>query len=142
VDLRRAEDYPFKPPKNRFVTRVYSPNINSLGGHCLDIDHEKWSPALTLEKLCLYLHGILHEPSPDDPSVAAIAQLYRCDRAAFEATARRWMRRYARLGSIEPRSGRGWPPSSFCATGARGASGRVVRARSRSRRSSKHPPHP
>jgi len=98
VDLLIPDDYPFRPPKNRFLTRVFSPNINSFGGHCLDIDTDsQWSPALTLEKLCLALHGILSDPNPDDPLVADIATLYRLDHAAFEAKCRLWTRRFARL---------------------------------------------
>jgi len=37
----------------------------------------------------------LNDANPDDPLVPEIAQIYKTDKARFEATAREWTRKYA-----------------------------------------------
>ncbi|CAL9077064.1 unnamed protein product [Musa acuminata var. zebrina] len=96
LDIVFPCDYPFKPPKVTFKTRIYHCNVDSTGDLHLDILKDGWSPAMTISKVLLAIRSIITNPVPYNPEIAGITQLYLTDRAKHDEIAAEWTRRFAR----------------------------------------------
>jgi ubiquitin-conjugating enzyme (huntingtin interacting protein 2) len=96
VDINIPNEYPFKPPQMKFLTKIYHPNILSVtGAICLDILKDAWTPILTLKNSLISLQSLLQSPEPNDPQDAEVAKQYLSDKAGFEKTAAHWTKIYA-----------------------------------------------
>jgi ubiquitin-conjugating enzyme E2 N len=77
LELFLPDDYPMCPPRIRFLTRIYHPNIDRLGRICLDVLKNNWSPALQIRTILLSIQALLGAPNPDDPLNEAVAKQWK-----------------------------------------------------------------
>lgn len=84
VGIQIGSRYPFEPPKCRFKTKIYHPNVDDAGRICLDLlkmpPAGAWRPAINIATLLKSLQLLLSQPNPDDALVPDIAVWRRCAR--------------------------------------------------------------
>jgi len=96
VDLEFPEQYPFKPPKIHFKTKIYHPNIkNETGEICAAILYDEWQPTLNVAHCLEVLLNMLKSPNADSPLEEEIAVVLRDKPKEFEKTAKQWTKQYA-----------------------------------------------
>ena len=63
MNIQLTEDYPFNPPKIKFMTKIYHLNSYETGSINLNqILKHKWSPNLTISKALLLIIALLKDP--------------------------------------------------------------------------------
>ncbi|KAH3901878.1 probable Ubiquitin-conjugating enzyme E2 13 [Saccharomycodes ludwigii] len=95
LELFLPDEYPMEPPKVRFLTKIYHPNIDRLGRICLDVLKNNWSPALQIRTILLSIQALLATPNPNDPLANDVAEEWIKNEPQAIKTAKEWTKLYA-----------------------------------------------
>lgn len=98
--LSFPQDYPLNPPKMRFKSEIFHPNIYTDGRVCISILHppgndplgyessnERWSPVQSIEKILLSVMSMIAEPNTESPANVDAAKAWRENPAEFKKRA-------------------------------------------------------
>ncbi|CAJ0581016.1 unnamed protein product, partial [Mesorhabditis spiculigera] len=103
--LNFPQEYPTRPPKMRFVSEMWHPNIGPDGHVCISILHEpgndsfgyeaaaeRWLPVHTVETILLSVISMLTDPNFESPANIDAAKMYRQDPAEYKKRVARCVR--------------------------------------------------
>ncbi|KAH0814076.1 hypothetical protein GEV33_008717 [Tenebrio molitor] len=84
------KEYPLRPPKMKFVTEIWHPNIDKNGDVCISILHEpgddkfgyekaseRWLPVHTVETILISVISMLADPNDESPANVDAAKEWR-----------------------------------------------------------------
>ncbi|XP_066264415.1 ubiquitin-conjugating enzyme E2 G2 [Branchiostoma lanceolatum] len=104
--LTFPSDYPLSPPKMKFTSEMFHPNIYPDGRVCISILHapgddpmgyesssERWSPVQSVEKILLSVVSMLAEPNDESGANVDASKMWREDREQFDQIAHRLVRK-------------------------------------------------
>jgi len=110
--LTFPRDYPLSPPKMRFISEIFHPNIYADGRVCISILHapgddpmgyesssERWSPVQSIEKILLSVVSMLAEPNDESSANVDASKIWRENRERFNQIAARCVRKSLGLSS-------------------------------------------
>jgi len=99
-------DYPQMPPKMKFVSELWHPNVYPNGDVCISILHppgddkwgyekaqERWLPIHTVESILISVISMLSDPNDQSPANLDAAKEWREDRTGFKRKVARCVRK-------------------------------------------------
>ncbi|EPY42570.1 ubiquitin-conjugating enzyme E2 B [Angomonas deanei] len=84
LELHFSAEYPVVPPRVKFLTKVFHPNVYVDGNICLDTLKSNWSPTLNVEMLLLSIRSLLCDPNPLSAANGEAAQTLTTNPQAYE----------------------------------------------------------
>ncbi|XP_071321456.1 ubiquitin-conjugating enzyme E2 L3a [Trachinotus anak] len=102
IEIIFPAEYPFKPPKITFKTKIYHPNIDEKGQVCLPIiSVENWKPATRTCQVIQCLISLVNIPQPEHPLRADLAEEYTKDRAKFMKNAEEFTKKHSEKRPVD-----------------------------------------
>ena len=96
VEIDFSDNYPFKCPNMKFITKIYHPNIKTDSGEiCAEAIKNSWVPTLNANFIIKMLVELITNPNAENPQEAEIARELMMNKNQFNANAKEHTEKYA-----------------------------------------------
>ena len=97
LDFTLPNNYPFAPPRVKFITPIEHLNINKDGDICLDIlKPEGWAASQNIKTVLISIRLLMSCPNPEDPFNSNLAELYRTNEKEYVRKIKKCCEQYAK----------------------------------------------
>merc|ERR1712046_531002 len=87
--LTFTDEYPDKPPRVRFTSEMFHPNIYPDGTLCMDLIQDNWSPIYSACSILIAIRSLLTDPNCASPANPEAAHLFTTDLKQYNRKVRR-----------------------------------------------------
>ncbi len=92
-----SDNYPFKSPKIKFLTKIYHPNVKQDTGEiCDQLIKEQWKPAMQIRQVITTLVRLVENPDLETSIEPEIAKEMRENKKLFKTKAADYTKKYAK----------------------------------------------
>lgn len=84
LEIAFTDEYPMAPPKVRFLTKIFHPNVYTNGAICVDLMKSNWSPAIDVVALLHSLRSLIADPNPNSAANCEAAEMYLKKRSQYD----------------------------------------------------------
>jgi len=84
LTLEFTDQYPTRPPKVKFVSKIFHPNVYNDGRICLDILQNQWSPIFDVWAILTSIRSLLADPNPNSPANSEAAGIFNNNKNEYE----------------------------------------------------------
>ncbi|CAI2355968.1 unnamed protein product [Caenorhabditis sp. 36 PRJEB53466] len=96
LDIKIGEDYPYRAPMIKFVTKIWHPSVNPFNGSvCLNARNDAWPVPMTIYKTLLTIQSWMSTIDAKEPIDVEILEQAIKNTAVFEKTANYWAWKFA-----------------------------------------------
>ncbi|NVM54549.1 MAG: ubiquitin-conjugating enzyme E2 [Candidatus Helarchaeota archaeon] len=95
IEVTLTRKFPYSPPKVRWLTKIYHPNISLASKVCVGVLGKDWVPTMSVAGVIEALRNLLNFPNPSSPLNTQAATLMKKNKKRYEEEVKRYVMKHA-----------------------------------------------